>query len=219
MPAVAAAVHLFASHTPVRQRENERCDIVGCASCIHIHGNKRMRCVFNCISARVSIHAWIGMCSHAECVCYGISSSRTGYGCKYLIRHSFFLSLVCSFILLCVFFGSFLWLCMAYQMCALTHIHTHRTIQNTPYKMYAEKNGSHIYSAMVFVWTVWFNGCTLTYTCKRTRTHCVQHIFNTGLGEKRDTKGDANAAAIHRVSMSGFYFIALGMENMNIQQF
>lgn len=42
--------------------------------------------VFNCISVRVFIHAWIGMCSHAECVCYGIS--RTGYGCKCFIRHS-----------------------------------------------------------------------------------------------------------------------------------
>lgn len=88
-----------------------------------------------------------------------------------ILDSAFFLPFVRSFFY--VFFLRFLPLALdgIPNVCAHTHTHT------TTYKMYAEKNGSHIYSAIVFVWTVWFNGCTHIYIQTNTE-HIVYSMYS-----------------------------------------
>lgn len=143
--------------------------------------------MFNCISALVPIHAWIGMCSHAECVCYGISS-RTGYGCKYLIRHSFFRSFFSLFFVPSS--GT-----MAYKiyvrMRALTHTHTYRNSELHTKCM--RRSMAAIFILTWYLYELFGLMAAYTHTYMRTytytQTHCIWYEY-----KKRDT----NAAATSR---------------------
>lgn len=100
---------------------------------------------FNCISVRVFIHAWIGMCSHAECMSI-VSAGPVMDANAYFISFFFF--------------------SLPSYCCEYTHTHTHiRMGFQRIFIVY----GSHVCSLLVFVRIVLLMASFIhTHTCTHT---------------------------------------------------